>query len=448
MESCWDINSPSIQIDPDQKHEYETINCRDHEIKNEQICTLISDNKTGNMIYFLSQFWVALKITKDDGADIVDPDDDVTLVNNGNNCFLQYKLYANDKEIERKTYTGIQTQVEKLIKYSDDYSRSTATARYWYPDTSIFNGKNKYTYKGIDNKIQDTTLKASEFCAHITENSRFNKGYLKRYNLTKNSNLVWISIPAAEIFEFFSIRKIMRGITFKVEFEKHRKFEDMLIGTSNSKYNVVFEKLIWKIPKYTPNLITRAQLEKKLLSQEIIKYEWEETITRRSEELKSNDFTHDIIGVNEKPKYIYIIFQKTKRYNSFKQNNMLFDHMDVREIEIEWGNEKFSAIKCDFTVGKLNYIDAYERFLEAGFKNLDVDTGTVVNLSDFASLYPIFCFDVSHHPVEVYEDRSSNNIKVKVVLGTVPNDAFYLFSFIKVDKSLELELAGGKMINL
>ncbi len=51
-------------------------------------------------------------------------------------------------------------------------------------------------------------------------------------------------------------------------------------------------------------------------------------------------------------------------------------------------------------------------FLSAGYKNIDVDTGTVISYNDFARLFPIFHFDLTSQESSIFENSITPEITV------------------------------------
>jgi hypothetical protein len=61
---------------------------------------------------------------------------------------------------------------------------------------------------------------------------------------------------------------------------------------------------------------------------------------------------------------------------------MVFGHMYLSKIQVKVRNKKVpeEAYARDFSPLSLNYSRIYTSFLSAGYKNIDVDTGTVVTM--------------------------------------------------------------------
>lgn len=78
-----------------------------------------------------------------------------------------------------------------------------------------------------------------------------------------------MSVKVGNLISFsFRIDKVCQGMTFKLTPTKHN-YTCILISTAGID-KVLFNRLLWKIPKIEPNLETRALLTKQLKSNEIV----------------------------------------------------------------------------------------------------------------------------------------------------------------------------------
>ena len=89
-------------------------------------------------------------------------------------------------------------------------------------------------------------------------------------------------------------------------------------------------------------------------------------------------------------------------------------------------------------------------FLEAVNKYQDSDTGCQLSAKDWASLYPIYCFDVSKHNDQ--PKNSSADIEISFNLGSnirnLANNAyqpFYVYAVVLSDCYFKLKGLSGQM---
>jgi len=70
--------------------------------------------------------------------------------------------------------------------------------------------------------------------------------------------------------------------------------------------------------------------------------------------------------------------------------------MNIKRIEVRVNGYKYPQedSKCDFSDGKEQYSNAYQQFLQVGYKHINVHIRTIVSYNDFKTVYPLFYFDV------------------------------------------------------
>ena len=78
---------------------------------------------------------------------------------------------------------------------------------------------------------------------------------------------------------------------------------------------------------------------------------------------------------------------------------MVFNAGTLSRISCWIKSTRFPERELDvsFAAASRNYGGAYMMFQEAISKYNDTDSGSQVSVEDYASLFPIFAFNVSHH---------------------------------------------------
>ncbi len=125
---------------------------------------------------------------------------------------------------------------------------------------------------------------------------------------------------------------------------------------------------------------------------------------------------------------------------------MIFDHMNLSKIQVKVGNKKVpdEAYSCDFSPTSLNYSRVYSSFLSAGYKNIDVDTGTVISYNDFAILYPIFHFDLTSQESSIFENSTAPEITVNYTLEGTPGN-YYVFCIVVNERKATIQAIDQKI---
>ncbi|GFY22432.1 uncharacterized protein TNCV_2176931 [Trichonephila clavipes] len=152
---------------------------------------------------------------------------------------------------------------------------------------------------------------------------------------------------------------------------------------------------------------------------------------------KITDFFKNLV-TNEKGSYtikatsdevlsLYVIPQYTDRYENAKENNMLFDNLDMTECYRMINNIKVPTVSYMMDFEKEDYNRIYASLLESGLNTITSETGCMVNYSNFGKLYPIICFNLAHH--QNYTDTNNLTIEFNWRLRNNPAKN-YVFYFI------------------
>ncbi len=362
-------------------------------------------------------------ILRSDGNNLA-ATDLVTLTNNGFNLFSQAKYKIGNKEIESIDYVGIGTSVMNLVEFSDDYSRSAATNMFWFRDTADSSDMSRFLYNESDKdkKLKESESTLGDFLKNSKHNHNFNEGFLERWKQTKQSKQISLFLPLSRLFGFCKdINRIFKGLTHQIELEKN--IEHNFIhksDTSASSYKFEISHISWFVPIVTPALKSLAKLESQLASLASSSLCWESYNVYMTDVRTDSKSTIRITNTNHKPSHVYIVFQKSIRDENQFETNMIFDNMELTKIQIKVGNQKFpiEPYSCNFSPENLDCSRVYASFLSAGYKNIDVDTGTAVSYSDFIRLYPIFHFDLTSQETSIFENQATPNIDVMYTLSS------------------------------
>lgn len=147
-------------------------------------------------------------------------------------------------------------------------------------------------------------------------------------------------------------------------------------------------------------------------------------------------------------------FQDAERFNNQEQTIHVFDHANLSRIYVEINNtQKYPEKELDvnYTAANSNYSRAYMMFQDAAMKYSDPDTGSQVSLGDFASLFPIYHFDVSHH-ADVLRKKEANirirwtlNQAFRSAINAGGSNAYNMFCLVLSERFIRLNGINGKM---
>jgi hypothetical protein len=163
----------------------------------------------------------------------------------------------------------------------------------------------------------------------------------------------------------------------------------------------------------------------------------------------------------KKPIRIWVAFQLKSRYEGSQiTNKRVFDHLNTTAIQVRLNQQLFPLYeyKCDYnaTAGYLatgsvtgvneilNYQRVYNALLSASYKNRDSSDGAVISYEQFSAVYPIFYFDLTNQPEQLY--TSSKSAEIEIRFSNQSEQDYYMFCVYESERSLQLRGVNGNLV--
>jgi len=392
-----------------------------------------------------SYIYVKLQVLNSDKSNLAQTDD-VTLQNNGYNIFSRARYYIEGKEIEDVDYVGINTLINNLIDFSEDFSKSSATNMLWYKDTSDSTETNRFTTSETGAPTNSKSLIES-----IKPNTNFNEGYTQRKIITKNSNTFTLLLPLNRLFGFCkSINKVFRGSRHRIILNKNDESNIFHTSSSTKKYFLKIKDMKWYIPKVISGLFSISYIEDQI-SKDFSMELW----FKSSKVYRSNEYNNDqksetwkVCTTQNRPMHLFFAFQKKSRYEPDQLKScMIFDHMNLQTLRVTI-NDSYKypeqEYECDFSNNSNDYSRVYFDLLSAGYKN-NTDMGTCISMTDFKRLYPIFHVDISKKPLAVYESNLTE-INLTYKLSQNSDEKYKIYCMVMSDNKMIMDIVNRKII--
>lgn len=401
-----------------------------------------------NAKILLSESFVKLKwkILKRNG-DSIDKEN-VTAVC-GLNPFKSKKLTIGKTTVEHVDgYFDIIQHVKRLIEYTPEYLTSQPTDMFVYLDSNDTTDRKKFIIQDDGTITDQTLITALTNKLKVIENENYNEGFEKRCKLTEDSKTVTILIPLSEIFDFIeAYPKIFTDFEIKIEFERNSD-ENMLYTNEKNDYKVEFEDLSLLLTHVQLKNNAEEMYNKLLLSDHPISIKWNHyEISRTNRIDRDISGTYQIPALSDEVLTLIVIPQYFDRSENYKENNMIFDNLDMVECwySINGIPKPSEHYKMEFTNGEWNR--PFEELLKKLIINKNTETAALIDYLKFAKLYPIITFDLSNH--ENY--TSLNNLRItfhyKLKKQTNKEYVFYFITEVRKNTTLNMKKKTITMIN-
>ena len=397
------------------------------------------------------------KLVKTNG-DNYDAGAQVALVNNGWALFQSAQYQVNNTTIEDvNLYMPQASTIMNLVMFSDDYSRSTSTNMMWAKDTGT-GGAVSHEFEPAASmlRVADvadvTEMTGKLFRDHfsVKRNPAYNAGFAQRRAICTGDKTVCMWLPPAAIFGFCrDVQTVFRGVKHTLVLNRQTPSEYIMKAPGVDDGKFVITNLSWWIPRVIPSISIQAELESKMVSGTLKKMYFEQMRVYRSTVYLAAQTTCTWrVTTNqgsELPRHLFVAFQDNERINDQLKNNMVFDNLDLRRIQVRMNSRPYPdrELETDFRMTSRNYGRAYMMLQEAMSKYQDTDTGSQLSVEEFASLYPIIHIDVSKHPDRLKD--SPADIELRWTLGSTPPRPYFVYVVATSDRYLTLEVVHGRM---
>ncbi|GIY77723.1 uncharacterized protein CDAR_13991 [Caerostris darwini] len=396
MEKIYDLTDTRYFENNDfEKFEYKEIECENLSNVEDENATYKFNIKGENDNIFYSGGYInlQLKITDKNGAPIGNRK--ATFVNGGG-LFKSKKLQIGAITIETNNEScSVLDQVIRHIHFTNDYSKSEAQNMFFYSDTADTMDLNKLKYDGT---LTDTT-KMTEFHNNLKINENYNKGFYKRYNLTKNSQSVYIMIPLKYMFDFFNeYRKALTGFHTRMEFTRNTNKDMIITDDINADFKAIVEKISLSLPYVQfKNKANLKSVELKVLNSYIDIYWDHYRIEKSGVNLKVKYGSYKLSTEWDEVSAMYIIPQYIDRNDDYTKNNLIFDNLGMIEYWITANGQDYPEYHYKVNFPNKDYNNAYTALLKEGYNANNTETGCMIGYEEFGKIYPFLCINLSAH---------------------------------------------------
>jgi hypothetical protein len=150
--------------------------------------------------------------------------------------------------------------------------------------------------------------------------------------------------------------------------------------------------------------------------------------------------------MSESPVYVFIVPQATVRDGNHERSNVIFDNAGVTEMSLRVNGKQHpaEAYSCDFsTAGAEDHSRVYVALRAYMNKAYNYDTGSIVNYSSFASVYPIFTFDLTALDENVF--LNPIELQLRATVGDVIT-AYHFHAVVVSEISIVLKVDSNRAV--
>ena len=396
--------------------------------------------------WYNARFSVDLKVQLLDGNDFNNNNLQSGIVNGANSLIEKLSILANGRDVYSCNYSNHVVNIKNLLEYNPSYVKSVATNEFYYLDTTRSAEKDRFTKRRVTHR-RNAANTADEAGLMIDDvDDDYNKGFATRRSLIGNSLTISCDIPLNRYSFFESLEDKLLPNT-KIELNIELESDNNLIWrTGGAACRVVLSRFQLFVPKLTFN----SEGQKLYMENYLKPYKWVylNEVVERSNNSQQQTGHFRITNAISKPRHVFVFGINTANISNQEQNPFLYNTFNLPN------NANIS--RCYLEVGNGNeYPDihfkpatdiarVFREVMSYVYANNDFQGGTLLNRTNFNSLFPFVYFDLTKQKMDIKDGVTKLSFHYE--LSANPNADYNLYALVLHEREAEIEQQGGKLL--
>ena len=357
-----------------------------------------------------------------DGGNIAAADHN-GIVNGSHSLINNFKVNLNGRKVYDLNDANQCVNIKNLLEYGPSYAGSTATNEFFFLDT------NRYA--------EERTAQAN-----------YNKGFAARKALLGTSTTVSTEIPLNRYSFFEALRDELLPNT-RLELNLQLESDANLIWQAGADCRVVVTKMQLLIPRITFN----SEGQSLYASDYIANKKWtylREVIQRSNSSQQRNGYFNITNGIS-KPRHVFVFIINDANISAQTANPFLYNTFSVGAA----GNLR-TLQNCHLDVAngqeypELHYTPSsdmtrvYRDVLKFVHKNNEYGEGTLLNRSNFSTIFPFLYFDLTKQKLDIKD--GTTKLTFRYELSDTTTVAYSIYGLILYEQEAELVQKDGKLL--
>ena len=377
------------------------------------------------------------QLLKNDDTEYADADH-VALINNGMMyLFSDVRFHLASHEIEVLQNPGHATTMLGMLKYPDDFYKSSGLNQLWIKDENEGEAEER------------------------TDQAEYNRGFDIRHKyIIRTSNpkgSFEFKIPLKHFLGFCEdYKKILYGMQQRLTLTRTGD-NDAIFRNGGDIGKIRLDKIRWFMPHVIPSDAYRLQLDKVIEKKEKIPVGYR-MLQCDSTQVPVNQKTFTWrLGVKSSPdipRFIIVGFQSDKNNNQIS-NPAIFDPLYLRNIYVTLNAKRYpdTDYNNDFVKNQYSRIYGDATLFRKKFFNMDeLVSNSGIEPINYKNLFPLFVFDVSKQSEKL--KTSVSDIHIKAFFNPAPGGAAnpgantMAYAVIISDRLFHFVSDGSKITNI
>ena len=351
-----------------------------------------------------------------------------------------------DENVYSCNYANHVVNIKNLLEYNPSYAQSVATNEFYYLDTSRNADREKYTERQVEHGRNDADNAYEERNFVDGDSNTYNKGFAIRKALLGDSATVRCDIPLNRYSFFESLEDKLLPNT-KIELNIELESDNNLIWRAGgADCRVILTRFQLFVPRITFNSKGQKQYMENYLKPK--KWVYLNEVEERSNNSQQQTGHFRITNAISKPRHVFVFGINTANIDLQTANPFLYNTFNLPN------NANIS--RCYLEVGNGNeYPDihfkpatdparVFREVMGYVYANNDFQGGTLLNRTNFESLFPFVYFDLTKQKMDI-KDRVTK-LAFHYELSANPNADYNIYALILHERDAEITQQDGKLL--
>ena len=354
-----------------------------------------------------------------DGADVA-ADDHNGIVNSTYSLIKKLIVKMNGIDVYECSEANQATNIKNLLEYSQGYSKSQGTNEFFYIDTK---------------------RNAEERAAH----TNYNSGFAAR-KLLLNAGAKVIAEISLNRYGFFESLHGELLPNSKIELKIELETDANLVWQAADDCRVILSKFQLIVPRIVFNADGKSLCMSKYLDTRKWTYLRESVERGNSTQQKTGSFR--ISTAINKPRHVFVYIINDANDASQTGNKFLYNTFNVvnnralKSCFLEVGNGKeYPEVHYRPSDEPTRVFRDVLKYFHA---NSDYAGDTLINRSNFSSIFPFIYFDLTKQPTDIKDGMTK--LTFKYTLSGATNAPYSVYALVLSEQDVEMRKTDGKLV--
>ena len=391
--------------------------------------------------WYNARLSVDFKVNKLADATAIAVNDNIGTVNGSNSLIKKIQVRAEGREVYDCDYANHCVNIKNLLEYNPSYAKSVGTNEYYFLDTSTHPDSLKYTRRQVTHR-RNAANNGDEAGLMIDDvNPNYNKGFAARKVLLGASAKVNCEIPLNRYSFFEELQdRLLPNVRIEIQIEMDNDKNLIWRTGAADAAGTTYRLIVTRLQLFVPRMIFNAEGQKFYLENYLKPHKWtyltETTYNQNMGTQRTGTFR--LTNGIPKPRHVFIFFINNaslddQRYNPFLYNtfSVSTDPRTLNDCYLEVGNgNEYPHVKYEPNLDPTIVFRDVMKYTNA---NNDLQGGTLLNISNFKSLFPFIYFDLTKQETELRNGITKLSFHYRLS-DTTTTESSELYSVRKMQK--------------